>query len=151
MTRQPKTDGLKTGAPNAHHRGKEMKKSSAGPSGNWKKILCLAGCLCLFLAVSHAAWSQKTPDSPENLLLERHKAVGITCAQCHQEKPEAVVPTGVCSNCHPDVAKTETIRDNLPNPHNAHMTYPDCSDCHHIHKQSKNQCADCHNFDFKLR
>jgi len=125
-------------------------KGSLSNTGRWKKILCSIGTLLFLLMVSNAAWSQKTPDT-DVLLGERHKAAGIGCVQCHKEKPSAPVSTGVCSGCHPNVAKSETIRETLPNPHNAHMPFPDCTSCHHAHKSSENQCRSCHKFDFKMR
>lgn len=102
------------------------------------------------LAASPAAWPQKAPDAGV-LLGKRHEAAGIACAKCHQEKPAAPVSATVCSGCHPNVAKGEKIREKLPNPHNAHISYESCADCHHIHKASENQCAGCHNFEFKMR
>ena len=116
----------------------------------WKKILCMTGIMFFLLVASPAAWSQKAPDTGV-LLGKRHEAAGIACAKCHQEKPSAPVPAAVCSGCHPNIAKSETIRDKLPNPHNAHMSYEDCASCHHVHKPSENQCGSCHNFEFKMR
>ena len=123
-----------------------------GVSGmcKWKGMLCTIGVLFLLFTISSAAWSQKPADKGV-LLGDRHKAVKIECAQCHKDKPAAPVAAAVCSGCHPNVAKEEKIRKNLPNPHKAHMEYPDCSDCHHVHKASENQCAGCHNFEFKMR
>lgn len=122
-------------------------------SGAWcigKGILCTIGVLFLLLTVSSAAWPQKPADKGA-LLADRHKEMKIECAQCHQGNPSAPVATPVCAGCHPNVAKGEKIRENLANPHNAHMSYPECADCHHVHKASENQCAGCHNFDYKMR
>ncbi|MEN6423169.1 MAG: cytochrome c3 family protein [Smithella sp.] len=116
----------------------------------WTKILCWMGILLFILAVSSAGWSQKTPETGA-LLGDRHKAAGVGCVQCHKDKPSAPVNTAVCSGCHPNVAKGETIREKLPNPHNAHMEYPACAECHHVHKPSDNQCAGCHSFNFRMR
>ncbi len=116
----------------------------------WKGILCAIGALFFLFTISSAAWSQKPADKGA-LLADRHKAAKIECAQCHKDKPGAPVVAAVCSGCHPNVAKEEKIRAKLPNPHKAHMEYPDCSDCHHVHKASENQCAGCHNFEFKMR
>jgi len=116
----------------------------------WKKAFCLAGFLFLLLSTPCGVWSQKTSDQSV-LLGERHKSAGIECAQCHEKKPPTPVPTAVCSSCHQGIAKSETIREHVPNPHKAHMSYPDCAECHHVHKASENKCSDCHNFEFKMR
>ncbi|HNY66819.1 MAG TPA: cytochrome c3 family protein [Deltaproteobacteria bacterium] len=108
------------------------------------------GLLLFLFAAPHAAWTQSTPDAGA-LLGDRHKAAGIECARCHKDKPSAPVPASICTGCHADMAKSEKIRDNLPNPHNSHMPYPECSSCHHAHKPSENQCASCHNFSFRMR
>lgn len=115
-----------------------------------RAILCLMTALFFVFAVNPVAWSQKPADKGA-LLADRHKSAKVECVQCHKDKPAAPVATAVCSSCHPNVAKGEKIREKLPNPHKAHMEYPDCSDCHHVHKASENQCAGCHNFEFRMR
>jgi hypothetical protein len=116
----------------------------------WKWI-AFPMLLALFVfAVHPEAWSQKTPEKG-TFLADRHKAAKVDCAQCHKDKPTTPVASAVCSGCHPNVAKGEKIRDQLPNPHNGHMSYPECSDCHHVHRSSENQCAGCHHFEFRMR
>lgn len=152
MARQP-TDGSETGAP-ARLPASGIRKMPGAPlsrTGRLAKIVRAAGILFFLLAASPAVWPQKALAGADVFLGERHKAAGIACARCHGEKPAAPVAAGICAGCHPNVAKTEKIRDDLPNPHNAHMDYPNCTDCHHIHKASENQCGQCHNFDYKMR
>ena len=116
----------------------------------WKGMVRTFGVVFLLFTVSAAVWAQKPADKGA-LLGDRHKAAKMACAQCHKDKPAAPVSAAVCSSCHPNVAKEEKIRAELPNPHKAHMEYAECADCHHIHKASENQCAGCHNFEFKMR
>jgi hypothetical protein len=52
-------------------------------------------------------------------LIARLRAVGLNCAQCHEEKPPARTPSArVCVGCHGDqqvlARKTESA---TPNPH----------------------------------
>ncbi|MDD4242239.1 MAG: cytochrome c3 family protein [Smithellaceae bacterium] len=152
MAHQP-ADGFKTGT-NARLPAARIRRMPDAPlsrTGRLAKILRAAVILFFLLAASPAAWSQKAADSSGPFLGERHKTAGIACSRCHGEKPAAPVAAGICAGCHPNVAKTEKIREDLPNPHNAHMDYPDCTDCHHVHKASENQCGQCHNFDYKMR
>jgi hypothetical protein len=81
------------------------------------------------------------------LLADKHKAAGVECADCHKETPPATeAPTAVCMTCHADYKdKASSSID----PHNAHMTYERCGDCHHGHKESENQCMSCHSFSLK--
>jgi hypothetical protein len=80
-------------------------------------------------------------------LADKHKAAGVACADCHKETPPAnETPTTVCMTCHADYKdKAASSVD----PHNAHMSYESCGDCHHAHKASENQCMSCHSFNLK--
>jgi hypothetical protein len=84
----------------------------------------------------------------EALLLEnKHETGGIGCNDCHQETPPAeVVPKEVCLACHEDYRQ---LIASYPDPHNAHITYEDCGDCHHVHRQSENACLGCHDFNLQ--
>jgi hypothetical protein len=84
----------------------------------------------------------------EALLLEnKHEAAGIGCNDCHQETPPAeVVPKEVCLACHEDYKE---LVASYPDPHNAHITYAGCGDCHHVHRQSENACLGCHDFNLQ--
>jgi hypothetical protein len=84
-------------------------------------------------------------DEAEKLLADKHKAAGIECASCHKETPPAAeAPKDVCLTCH------ENYKDQAASyidPHNAHTEFTRCSDCHHVHKKSENQCLQCHTFN----
>ena len=83
------------------------------------------------------------------LLGGKHSVAGVDCKDCHVEKPPAEdVPTSVCINCHGDFA--EIPSQGYPDPHNSHMMYQECGDCHHSHKPSVNQCQGCHSFGFNI-
>jgi hypothetical protein len=108
-----------------------------------------AGFLMLLLGFSSFALSQETPDAGK-FLANRHKAAGVECDGCHKENPpKKEVPTAVCSSCHTDITKAAETKEGQPNPHRAHMSYPDCKSCHHAHKPSENQCGNCHNFGYE--
>jgi hypothetical protein len=86
------------------------------------------------------------------MLGDKHKDAGVECKGCHLEEPPAKeVPTSVCLTCHDDFAKiaSQDPTDEI-NPHNSHMAFQECGDCHHSHEQSQDQCKACHSFDFKI-
>jgi hypothetical protein len=89
---------------------------------------------------------EKQPVAAE-FLADKHKAAGVACADCHKETPPSKeTPTTVCMTCHADYKdKAASSVD----PHNAHMSYESCGDCHHAHKASENQCMSCHSFNLK--
>jgi len=85
--------------------------------------------------------------STEALLLgDRHKAAGMACNDCHAETPPASeVTTAVCLTCHEDYKE---LAASSINPHNAHMKFSECGDCHYSHQVSENQCLGCHSDEF---
>jgi hypothetical protein len=111
----------------------------------------------LFLQLSCAtAGKQQTGKTVSNVkkgsggslfLADKHKTSGVECNDCHKETPPAdEVPAEVCQGCHENY-KELTKSDN--NPHDAHLKYAACGDCHHAHKASENQCLACHSFNVK--
>ncbi len=125
-------------------------RDSSQHAYKWARMLCSIGSLFLLFVVCQPAFPQNAPR--EAILLDKtHKVAGIECNQCHKQKPPAAPPAAVCGGCHKDIAKSPKTKDGLANPHDAHMSYPECSDCHHVHKPSQNQCAGCHNFSYKMR
>ncbi|HJX33870.1 MAG TPA: cytochrome c3 family protein [Desulfatiglandales bacterium] len=81
------------------------------------------------------------------LLGDKHQANGMACSDCHEETSPAVdVPSSVCLNCHADYDEADASH---MNPHNAHMRYTHCGDCHHAHRVSENKCLNCHSFSMK--
>jgi fumarate reductase flavoprotein subunit len=74
-----------------------------------------------------------------------HKSAGISCGDCHAESPPAdAVLEATCLTCHDDYK--ELTAGTYEDPHNAHMAFRDCGDCHHVHRPSENQCLACHAF-----
>jgi hypothetical protein len=83
----------------------------------------------------------------EVLLADTHKKAGIECAGCHKETPPATeAPKAVCLTCHEGY---KDVAASYIDPHNAHTEFTNCSDCHHSHKKSENQCLQCHDFNIK--
>ena len=92
------------------------------------------------------------------LLIETHRAAGVNCGQCHQEKPPALKPPpDVCLACHGDQATLAKKSENAsPNPH-APPHAPSgetqiCTECHHVHRPSEVSCSNCHrDFFFNVK
>jgi hypothetical protein len=91
--------------------------------------------------------------SAENeFLAGKHTKIGIECQGCHQESPpgKPVLPSA-CLACHGDYTKIAAQTEKVnPNPHASHEGNLACSVCHNAHKPSKDHCATCHNFGFKV-
>ena len=82
-----------------------------------------------------------------SLLGDKHQANGMSCSDCHKKTPPSSdVSASICLNCHEDYQKEAA--SNI-NPHNAHMTYDHCTDCHHAHRPSESQCLNCHSFSME--
>jgi len=110
-------------------------------------IVNLAVPLAMLVAI--LLWSQPV-FSDDQLLIAKHRAVGLNCAQCHEEKPPAHTPSAsVCMGCHGDqqaiARKTESAS---PNPHAPPHSAPGetqvCTECHHVHRPSEVTCISCH-------
>lgn len=90
-----------------------------------------------------------------NFGADRHLTKGVTCETCHgknmnKESPE--IPDGAtCIKCHDKAALAEKTKG-LPgaNPHAAPHN-GDCTLCHMQHEEAVNYCAQCHQFDFKVK
>jgi hypothetical protein len=94
-----------------------------------------------------AAKAEETPVVAAGFLADTHKAAGVECSDCHQEKPPASeVPTTMCMTCHEDY---RDVAASAIDPHNAHVEFTRCGDCHHAHRESENQCLSCHTFSLK--
>jgi hypothetical protein len=97
-----------------------------------------------------AAPAEKKAAAPEaqpaaaKFLADKHKASGVSCSDCHKESTSKEPGTDTCMTCHADYKDKAT---SAVDPHNAHMSYSNCGDCHHGHKTSENQCQSCHNFN----
>ncbi len=107
------------------------------------------GSLVSIMGFSGLARSQDAPEAGR-YLADLHKAAGMECDGCHREKPpKEAVATATCAGCHKEITKSAETKGGQPNPHRAHMSYPDCKSCHHAHKPSENQCDNCHNFGYE--
>lgn len=95
-------------------------------------------------AVSEMPALAEVPDM-EGLLGGTHEAAGISCNDCHAESPPANdVSTDTCLTCHEDY---QELAASYIDPHAAHIEFSRCSDCHHAHRPSENQCLSCHSFN----
>ena len=92
--------------------------------------------------------------SAENLA-DFHMQQGLKCEGCHQTQtpqPDSRVNTKNCFACHKSFeAVAERIKRTDPNPHNSHLGEVPCSDCHQGHKEYKNMCNDCHQFNWTTK
>lgn len=114
--------------------------------------------LLIAAAVTAAIGDSPLRAQSSPLLFETHHGAGLTCAQCHDERPPDRAPAASkCTGCHGDQAtlagKTSAAS---PNPHAPpHMAPGEtqvCTDCHHIHRRSEVTCTACHRdffFDVK--
>ncbi len=85
---------------------------------------------------------------------DRHIARGLKCESCHGPNMDPKNPTypdqEACLKCHnrEDIAsKTKQLN---PNPHTAPHNN-DCTLCHLQHEPEENYCAQCHQFDWKMK
>lgn len=87
--------------------------------------------------------AKEVKELPEGALLaDKHDAAGISCSDCHAEDPPAdAVATDTCMTCHEDY---QELAASYLDPHNAHISYSNCSDCHHVHRESEKICQGCH-------
>jgi hypothetical protein len=88
----------------------------------------------------------------DKYLADRHQARGMKCSSCHKETPpKSTVPSAQCMQCHGGKEKLAKMTNSvMPNPHDSHIELV-CEKCHHGHKQPDNACAQCHEFELKVR
>ncbi|WP_456635231.1 cytochrome c3 family protein [Bradyrhizobium sp. USDA 10063] len=107
------------------------------------KLSALSAFLATTLSISSL-------DADNRLLFDAHHSAGLSCAQCHDERPPKVSPSvDKCLSCHGDqqslARKTEQT---FPNPHASPHAAPGevqvCADCHHVHRPSEVTCSSCH-------
>ena len=106
---------------------------------------CLVSCTPVARPIAEPQAVETVVEKPL-LLGDRHNAADIQCGSCHQEDPPAkVVTTDVCLGCHEDYSPSNKagVTDYL-DPHNSHMIFSDCGECHNVHKPSQDQCSRCH-------
>lgn len=90
-----------------------------------------------------ASAAVETAEEETGLLADTHKTTGISCSDCHSESPPATaVSEAACLNCHEDYM--DLTVELYADPHNGHVVFQDCGNCHHVHQESENQCLACH-------
>lgn len=96
-------------------------------------------------AVEEAPAAVEGAVKAEGQLAAAHESSGISCGDCHAESPPAIAVTeATCLTCHEDYR--DLTAGLYADPHNAHIMFQDCGDCHHAHQPSENQCLACHAF-----
>ncbi len=74
-----------------------------------------------------------------------HLSRGMTCETCHQTAtPTARPPMQVCIDCHPDTVPAIGAKRRGSTPHNAHLGFLNCFQCHHSHEPFELYCNRCH-------
>lgn len=81
-----------------------------------------------------------------------HLLSGVGCSKCHSDpkKPEPAAAK-TCTACHEPAkvaAATAEVKPNNPHDSPHYGQNSDCNLCHHEHKKSTNDCAQCHSFPF---
>lgn len=107
----------------------------------------------LFGLVSFTTVNAQSKDTPMGA--DRHMAKGVPCAACHGKNNEIATPSiDQCSTCHnPDQVAAKTTQAQPRNPHVSphYGNKLDCALCHLQHSKPENFCAQCHDFEFKVR
>jgi len=114
-----------------------------------KPAFLLLTIIFTFFGISHSA---DTLPEKNPLLQDRHKASGVSCADCHGESPAGKqVPPTRCVDCHGDYnALAKLTRETEPNPHDHHEGTLDCTRCHHVHMKSEDYCLECHSWGYRV-
>lgn len=114
-----------------------------------KKIMLLS----CFLAVCFTGFAQAAEQGKFGA--DRHVAKGVPCAACHGEKNEISAPDiNQCTKCHNSdelVEKTKNVKPQNPHTSPHYSNQLECTLCHVQHAEPENYCAQCHNFDFKVK
>ncbi len=110
-----------------------------------RSLLTMVFLAFVFVGASPMGDSQAASASLE----QRHSKQGISCKQCHGDKPkEEQVSMETCLGCHGSYQKlAEASKAKTPNPHDSHIGEIRCSLCHHVHKDSEMYCNKCHQFN----
>lgn len=110
-----------------------------------KFFLTLSAVLLMFSTTSFAA----------DFGADRHVQKGVKCEACHGANKEVDYPSiDQCKQCHNPAAVAEKTKNVKPqNPHVSphYGNELDCALCHIQHQKPANYCAQCHNFDFKVK
>ncbi len=74
-----------------------------------------------------------------------HLSRGMTCQTCHQTAtPNAHPSMQTCIDCHPDTVPAIGAKRRGSTPHNAHLGFLNCFQCHHGHEPFQLFCNRCH-------
>ena len=108
--------------------------------------------MTLVLAITLTFVGLSTTYAADKFGADRHIARGLTCESCHgTDKANPVYPEETtCTTCHNKAGVAEKTKALKPNPHAAPHN-GDCTLCHMQHEPAVNYCAQCHNFNFKVR
>lgn len=86
--------------------------------------------------------------------LQKHTDSGVKCEACHGKDMKIKTPDiGSCKTCHNlDELVQKTEKTKPANPHTSphYGNELECTNCHSVHGESQNACAQCHNFDWKV-
>jgi hypothetical protein len=82
---------------------------------------------------------------------DKHKAIGLGCADCHGTEEKASIEQTACLKCHESMQSVaKRTADLKPNPHDNHMSaQTECLQCHHGHRSNEISCLNCHAMEFK--
>jgi Cytochrome c3 len=124
-----------------------------------KQILAnIAITIVMVIATAATMAGHQLLANDQRLLIETHRAAGVTCAQCHEEQPPRLPSaSSTCLHCHGDQDALANKTGNAnPNPHSSpHLAVnetQDCNDCHHVHRRSDVSCNACHrDFYFNVK
>lgn len=112
------------------------------------QALCAAAAALMLLSSFGAG-------AAETLGADRHAAAGVKCEACHgADRQNPKTPDiSVCAGCHNiDGLVEKTSKAKPANPHvSPHYNKElECTNCHHMHSQSEDFCAQCHNFKYQV-
>lgn len=110
----------------------------------WKKLTVLT-----------AAWLVASVVWAGPHLADQHVKAGVTCQTCHGKdlKNVQVPETGLCVGCHNVdelVKRTQNLKPTNPHMSPHYGKTLDCTNCHYMHSDSEDYCAQCHQFNFKV-
>jgi fumarate reductase flavoprotein subunit len=107
----------------------------------------LAKYLAFVVLIASIAAGQNGKD----FTADKHKALGLGCADCHGTAEKASIDQDACLKCHESMQSVAKRTAGLkPNPHENHMSgQTECLQCHHGHKSNEISCLGCHAMEFK--
>jgi hypothetical protein len=102
-------------------------------------------CIHMLLIVLVCGTCYAHTDGNRPSTADRHKAYGIECSGCHDNKDKKVFDYKQCLSCHESYKKVAERTKALDrNPHKSHYGNLECNACHHGHRPDENFCSKCH-------